>query len=654
MVDKHSLGGVPGSRISLIVVPIVAAHGLLMPKTSSRAITSASGTADVMEAICHVDLDAAALQRVVREAGGCIAWNGRLNHSALDDVVNAITRPLGLDSNRWSVASILSKKWTAGSTHVVVDMPYGASTKLPTRADAEALGRVFTQVGAGLGLTVRALPSDGATAIGRGIGPALELRDVLLVLDNDPGAPADLRAKALRFAAEILAFDPAIGDPAGGLRRAEGLLASGAARERFARIVAAQGATGQVLPAQLTHVVHAGSPGCVTAIDGWQVAGVARQAGAPARQVRRDRPGRRRGRPCHGRHAALHHPRHRRRRVGGRGRPRHRGQRRAHSTGAHAMSRLTRLFLTLCLAIAATAHAEEITVTQWGASLYGAPFAVALERGDFKTAGVDITAISGSAGGGTSVRNILASDTPYGEVATAAALAAARQGLDVVIVNAATRTVAESTLVTMPGSAIHGLADLVGKKVAITSPKSTSEMVFLMELQEAGIDASGIQRVYSGGYTQGLTMLEQGAVSAAVLIEPLSIVRRDRYRTVVRAKGLLPAMTTSVGITTRAYAKAHGDVLRAIIAGRRQGVQAIYADPDAAAKLVAKQFGMDPALAQVAMGNMIGPRMWSEGGFDQVELDRIGAGLKLVGEITVLPDWAALIDREFLPADLRQ
>jgi NitT/TauT family transport system substrate-binding protein len=278
---------------------------------------------------------------------------------------------------------------------------------------------------------------------------------------------------------------------------------------------------------------------------------------------------------------------------------------------------------------------------------------VAIEQGDFQKAGIDITGVIGSAGGGSSVRNVLASDTPYGEVATAAALAAARQGLDVVIVNAATRTVAESSLVTMPDSDIKTLQDLVGKKVAITSPKSTSEMVFLLELKAQGIDASKIQRVASGGYTQGLTMLEQGAVSAAVLIEPLSIVRKGRYRTVIRAKGLIPAMTTSVGITTRAFAQAHPEKLRAIIAGRRMGVQAIYADPVAASKLVAKAFNMDPALAQEAMENMIAPHMWSEGNFDLAELDRIAEGLKLVGEIPEIPDWSKLIDRSFLPADLQ-
>jgi thymidine phosphorylase len=281
VVDKHSLGGIPGSRITLIVVPIIAAHGLLMPKTSSRAITSASGTADVMEAICRVDLDADNVRRVVRETGGCIAWNGRLNHSALDEVVNAITRPLGLDSNRWSVASILSKKWTAGSTHVVVDMPYGPRAKLKRLEDAQELGHLFELVGDGLGLTVRAFPTDGCAAIGRGIGPALELRDVRLVLDNDPEAPQDLRDKALTFAGEILAFDPAIGNPVEGRRRAEKLLQSAAALNRFKAIVAAQGAVEQVVPGRLTHVVRAKSHGVIEEVDGWHLAGIARRAGAP-------------------------------------------------------------------------------------------------------------------------------------------------------------------------------------------------------------------------------------------------------------------------------------------------------------------------------------------------------------------------------------
>lgn len=303
--------------------------------------------------------------------------------------------------------------------------------------------------------------------------------------------------------------------------------------------------------------------------------------------------------------------------------------------------------------LATAAQADEISVTQWGNSLYGAPYAVAIEEGDFKKAGIDVTGVIGSGGGGTSVRNTLASATPYGEVATAAALAAARNGLDIVIVNAATRTVAEASLVTLPDSKINSLKDLKGKKIAITNPKSSSEMILLLEMEKEGLAPGDIQRVAAGGYTQGLTMLKQGAVDAAVLIEPLSITRKDEFKTVVRAKELLPAMTTSVGITTREFAKAHPEKLRALIAGRRAGVKSIYADPKAASAMVAKQFNMDPALAEVAMENMIGPRMWSEGDFNKDELNQLAQGLKLVGEIKETPDWEKLIDPSFLPADLQ-
>lgn len=299
--------------------------------------------------------------------------------------------------------------------------------------------------------------------------------------------------------------------------------------------------------------------------------------------------------------------------------------------------------------------AEEISVTQWGQSLYGAPFAVGMDKGLFKKAGIDITGIIGSAGGGTTVRNILASPTPYGEVALPAALAAAAQGgLDLIIVNVGTRTVAESSLVTMPNSDIKTINDLIGKKVAITSPKSSSEMIFLMELKAKGIDPSQITRVAAGGYPPALTMLEQGAVAAAGLIEPLSIIRKDRYRTVLAAKDVLPPMTTSVGITTREFAKANPDKLRAIIAGRRAAVEAIYANPGETAAILHKMWNFEPAVAKAAVDNMIEPKMWSLGDFDRTELDRTVEGLRLIGEVKGEVDWSKLIDQSFLPADLQR
>jgi NitT/TauT family transport system substrate-binding protein len=298
-------------------------------------------------------------------------------------------------------------------------------------------------------------------------------------------------------------------------------------------------------------------------------------------------------------------------------------------------------------------RADEISVTQWGSSLYGLPYAVAMDKGLFKKAGVDITGILTSSGGGTTVRNILASKTPYGEVAVAAALAAQRQGLDLVIVNVGTRSVAEASMVTMPGTNVQSVADLAGKKVAITTPKGVSEMLLLMVLKQKGVDAGKVTRVASGGYVNGLTMLEQGAVAGAVLIEPLSIVRKANYRTVYRAGDILQPMTTSVGITTREFAKAHPDELRAIIAGRRAGVDAVYADPAGAAKLLETSFKLTPEAAREAVDNMVKSRMWSEGEFNRAELDRVTDGLRLVGELNGEVDWPKLVDTSFLPADLK-
>lgn len=282
VVDKHSLGGVPGSRITMIVVPIVAAHGLAMPKASSRAITSAAGTADAMETVAKVDLDIREVRKVIDAARGCVVWNGKLNHSALDDVMNSITRPLKLDSVKWSVASILSKKVSAGATHVVVDLPFGPFAKLKTEQQAKETADLLRTVGAALGLVVEAHPSPGDQPIGRGIGPALEVRDVMAVLEGRPGAPEDLRDKALAFASRILRWAPGIASDAAARSRAEHLLSSGAAKIAFDRIIDAQGRRAPAaLPGKLTAEIVANRSGAVAAINGWRIAEIARTTGAP-------------------------------------------------------------------------------------------------------------------------------------------------------------------------------------------------------------------------------------------------------------------------------------------------------------------------------------------------------------------------------------
>jgi thymidine phosphorylase len=281
VVDKHSMGGIPGSRVTMVVVPIVAAHGLMIPKTSSRAITSAAGTADAMEVLARVDLNFEEIQQCVNATNGCIAWNGKLNHSVLDEALNPMVRPLRLDTRSWSVASILSKKFTAGATHVVIDIPYADSGKVKTKEEAIELARLFEQVGAAIGLVVKAFATNGNAPIGRGIGPALEVRDVLQVLDNHPNAPTDLLDKALFFVSQILALDPHVGSVDQGLILAKKLLQSGAARQSFEAIVTAQGAMPSMASTLHQMQVRSDRSGVVRAIYGSTISDIARQAGAP-------------------------------------------------------------------------------------------------------------------------------------------------------------------------------------------------------------------------------------------------------------------------------------------------------------------------------------------------------------------------------------
>ena len=275
------MGGIPGSRITMVVIPIVAAHGLTIPKTSSRAITSPAGTADAMEVLARVDLDADDVRRTVKETNGCIAWNGRLNHSRVDEIMNRITRPLKLDTLHWSVSSILSKKLAAGATHCIIDVPLGPSAKVRSGTDAKNLHDLFLYVGEALGLHVEVRLTDGSAPIGNGIGPALEARDVVSVLQNEVGAPGDLRDKALSFASSILAFDPSVSDAEAGIRACE-LLDSGAAWETFERMCAQQGPPPEEIEiGRHTVTIVADTDGTVDFIDCFALATIARAAGAP-------------------------------------------------------------------------------------------------------------------------------------------------------------------------------------------------------------------------------------------------------------------------------------------------------------------------------------------------------------------------------------
>jgi len=281
VVDKHCIGGIPGNRTSMIVVPIVAAHGLTIPKTSSRAITSPAGTADTMEVLARVDLSVGEMKDVVASCNGCLVWGGHVNLAPADDILISVERPLSLDTREQMVASIMSKKLAAGSTHLLIDLPIGPTAKLQNENDAMRLRKLFEFVGDHFKTNVEVITSDGSQPIGNGVGPLLEAQDVMAVLANEPTAPRDLREKSLRLAAHLLEYDPALRGGTG-YARAKELLDSGSALRQMQKIIAAQGASaGPKLVGPLTADIRAPQDGTVVGIDCVRVNRLARTAGAP-------------------------------------------------------------------------------------------------------------------------------------------------------------------------------------------------------------------------------------------------------------------------------------------------------------------------------------------------------------------------------------
>lgn len=284
VVDKHCIGGIPGNRTSMLVVPIVAAYGLVFPKTSSRAITSPAGTADTMEILANVELPFEQLVEIVGEHRGCLAWGGTADLSPADDVLISVERPLNIDSPGQMVASILSKKIAAGATHLVLDIPIGPTAKVRSMPEAQKLRRLFEYVADRLGLSLDVVVTDGRQPIGRGVGPVLEARDVMRVLENHPDAPHDLREKSLRLAGRLIECSPDVrgGD---GYRVARDILDSGRALAKMQAIIAAQGSRNfdhqHPSLGALTLEVAAPAAGMVVGIDNLQLARIARLAGAP-------------------------------------------------------------------------------------------------------------------------------------------------------------------------------------------------------------------------------------------------------------------------------------------------------------------------------------------------------------------------------------
>lgn len=235
IADKHCIGGIAGNRTTPIVISICAAAGLMMPKNSSRAITSAAGTADVIETLANVELSMEKIKKIVNNVGACLVWNGSLNLSPSDDKLIQVERLLNLDVEPQLLASILSKKIAAGSNRIVIDIPYGGG-KMKTKKQAKQLGKKFQTIAEHFNIKVKPVYTDGRQPIGNGIGPVLEMIDVLSVLRNESDCPQDLKEKSIYLASEILSLCGMFFAS----RKARKILESGKAYEKFKAMINAQ------------------------------------------------------------------------------------------------------------------------------------------------------------------------------------------------------------------------------------------------------------------------------------------------------------------------------------------------------------------------------------------------------------------------------
>lgn len=285
VMDKHSIGGVPGNKVSLLIVPIVAASGLLIPKTSSRAITGAGGTADLMEVLAPVEFSGAEIKELTEKVGGVIVWGGATNIAPADDKLIKAEYALSIDPYSQMLASIMAKKGAVGADAVVVDMPVGPGTKLPTPESGRSLAKDLIDLGERLNIRVECAMTFGGSPVGRTIGPAMEVREALTVLENK-GGPNSLREKSLALAGILLEMGGVAGR-GDGYKAAEEILTSGKAHKKLMEIVGAQGGDPKVKSEDIVIGEHcedilAPSGGYVVAFFNKRLVELARMAGAPA------------------------------------------------------------------------------------------------------------------------------------------------------------------------------------------------------------------------------------------------------------------------------------------------------------------------------------------------------------------------------------
>src|SRR3989344_2754336 len=279
IVEKHCIGGLAGNRTTPIVVPIIAAAGIIIPNTSTRSITSAAGTTDVVEIIMPIAHKKEEIKNIIKKTNGCLVWDGNLNISSAENKIIKIEKPVNLDCEGIMIASILAKKVTLNATHVLIDIPFGRETKVTIKKEAKLLKKGFISLGKKLNMKIKVAITNGSQPIGNGIGPALEAKDVLLVLQNI--GPEDLKNKSIKLAGIILKM---CGKPK---KLARILLESGEAYKKMKEIIIAQGGNPNIQPEEIKlskfkKTIYSNKKGKIKNVDNLLTSKYAKLAGAPS------------------------------------------------------------------------------------------------------------------------------------------------------------------------------------------------------------------------------------------------------------------------------------------------------------------------------------------------------------------------------------
>jgi NitT/TauT family transport system substrate-binding protein len=310
--------------------------------------------------------------------------------------------------------------------------------------------------------------------------------------------------------------------------------------------------------------------------------------------------------------------------------------------------------LMLCLAAVAVtapaAHAETLSLSEYGKITSTLPWAVAFKKGFLHEDGLNITDIVSSSGGGSGLRNMLASDFAVGLVGTTTAIAAINEGMDLRIVMCNADDIGDLTWATTKDSKIRSIKDLVGKKIAFTSPRSTTEMVLRTAITNAGLTGK-VDILPIGGLGPGLTALAQGAIAATPLVDPTLTLQPEKYRILFRGRDVVPKFTYSVVIATREFTQKHPDELRALLRARRRAIEYMEKNRDETAMIYSQVFGIKLEDAKKLLPKYYTWGQWSHGEFSKEGLDAMSKGMQLVGIINKPVDWSKVVDQSFLAPD---